>query len=72
MGRGVVTVTPLPPTRPPPLSHPSPLQVGQVLEVRPSLQQVEVECEVNDVTTVIPTNSVVGGGVVCCVLCVGG
>jgi len=35
------------------------VQVGQVLNVRPSLQQVEVLCEVNDVSTVIPTNAVV-------------
>ncbi|KAJ9517518.1 hypothetical protein QJQ45_025002 [Haematococcus lacustris] len=35
------------------------VQVGQVLNVRPSLQRVDVLCEVNDVSTVIPRNSII-------------
>mmetsp|Transcript_26472 Transcript_26472/g.57755 ORF Transcript_26472/g.57755 Transcript_26472/m.57755 type:complete len:394 (+) Transcript_26472:321-1502(+) len=35
------------------------VQVGQVLNVKPSLERVDVLCEVNDVGTVIPRNSVI-------------
>jgi hypothetical protein len=48
-----------PPQAPPPQHSPAPIQVGQVLNVVPSLSRVDVLCEVNDVGTVIPRNSVV-------------
>ncbi|GAX80213.1 hypothetical protein CEUSTIGMA_g7651.t1 [Chlamydomonas eustigma] len=35
------------------------VQVGQVLSVRPSLEKVDVLCEVQDVSTVVPLNSVI-------------
>ncbi|KXZ42847.1 hypothetical protein GPECTOR_115g341 [Gonium pectorale] len=35
------------------------VQVGQVLAVKPSLERVDVLVEVNDVSTVIPRNSVI-------------
>jgi len=35
------------------------VQVGQVLNVRPSLERVDVLCEMDDVSSVVPRNSVV-------------